>query len=262
MIGAAPFTKQLEDAYEAVKVYEADIVYVYSDFRTFGRHAGEFAGRDAFCASVADPLLKRGKTVFVTTFTYTTEGRFDVLRTQTKLGALNKWIVTAPGAKRSEHPLFSYSAIGPQADLVENVGKSAFGPDSVFARLHGKKTAFLYVGRPVSMGNTMLHHIEHLCGATYRVHKGFKTEVYRGEKYVGTDYTAFLRRRDVPGQTFSFEFKKAAAAMFNAGLVRQVGNEAELTNVSFHWYDQTADFLTNLFYRDQRVFIGGDFMQY
>ncbi len=256
------FTRTLMEAYEAVGAYEPDIVYVYSDFRTLGRHIDEFRTREDFCGAVAQPLLDRGKTVVISTFTYTATGRFDVLTTPTTIGALNKWILGVPGVKRSEHPLFSYAAIGPQASLVERIGKSAFGADSVFTRLHGRRAAFLYVGRPIALGNTMLHHIEQTCGATYRVHKAFNTEVYRGEQYVGTDYSAFLRRRDVPGETFEFTFRKAAARLQQMGLVKQVGSDADLTNISLHWLDRTADALTDMFYENPKIFILTDFIQY
>lgn len=250
------FPNVLEEAYRDVGVFEADIVYLYSDFRAFGVHVPEFESRNAFCDAVVEPLLRRGKTVLITTFTYTTEGRFDPGITGTKLGVMNKWILGAPGRRRSEHPIFSYAAIGPQAgDLVEGIGKGAFGHDSVFDRLYGRNAAFLYVGRPVWMGNTIIHHVEHWCGATYREHKIFGTEVYRGETYVGKDYSAFVRRRDVPGETFAFRFEEASARLFDKGLVRQVGNDRELTNISAHPYDATADFLMALFYQNPRIFI-------
>ena len=252
----------LADGYEAVGAYAAEVLYLYTDFRHLGMHMSEYQDRDDFCAAIAAPLLGRGKTIVLTTFTYTTEGRYDVLATPTRLGAMNKWILGRSGVRRSEHPLFSLAALGPQADLVVNVGKSAFGHDSVYARLRGRRTAFLHVGRPVRMGNTALHHVEQMCGATYRVHKGFRTAVYRGDEYVGTDYTAFLRRRDVTGQAFEFEFSRAAAQLVERGLVREVGSEHALSNISCYGYDTTLDFLCDAFYRDQRLFIQSDFMEY
>ena len=258
----SPFPRQLAEGYQQVGAYEPDILYVYSDFRTFGRHAVEFPDRTAFCDAILFPFIERGKTIVVSTFTYTSAGRFDVLTTPTRLGVLNKWILGAPEVRRSEHPIFSYGAIGPQSDLVENIGRSAFGAGSVFDRLLGRKAAFLYVGRPVWMGNTSLHHVEQMCGATYRIHKAFKTEVYRGERYVGTDYSAFVRRSDVEGNAFFFTFREAAERLFEAGRVRQVGVDADLTNISLHWYDQTIETLTGLFYRDPTIFIGSNFVQY
>lgn len=262
MTSTPPFSGAIADAYASVGIFAADIVYLYTDFRTLGAHSAEFSSRDAFCAAFVQPLLDRGKTVLTTTFTYTTEGRFDVDKTPTRLGAINKWFLKTPGVLRSEHPIFSYAAIGPQAaSLVETIGKSAFGHDSVFDRLYGRNASFLYVGRPVWMGNTIIHHVEQGCGATYRINKAFKTEVYRGDRYIGTDYSAFLRRRDVPGHTFAFRFEDAARQMFDAGLVRQVGDDKELTNISAHGYDAAAALLKRLFYANPNAFIDQPYIE-
>lgn len=256
------FQIMLDQAYEAVGAFEADILYVYSDFRNFGKHASAYLDRNHFCNAFIAPLLAQGKTVILTTFTYTADGRFDVLSTPTRLGAMNKWLLAQNGVRRSEHPLFSYAALGPQADLIENIGKCAFGRGSVFDRLYGKRAAFLHIGRPVTMGNTALHYVEHMCGATYRTHKAFRTEVFRGDEYVGTNYSAFLRRRDVPGELFAFDFSKAAKELYSKGIVRHVGSDQDLSNISCYWYDQTLDILCNLFYEDPTIFMKSNFIQY
>lgn len=262
MIQCTDFERMLREAYHAVGAYDADILYVYTDFRNFGYNAVGYPSRSDFCMAVVSPLLCAEKTIVITTFTYTVEGVFNLAGTRTKLGAMNKWILDQPGHIRSEHPLFSYAALGPAANLLVGVGKSAFGYDSVFHRLRGKRAAFLHIGRPVSMGNTAIHHVEHLCGATYRTHKAFHTKVFKGEQYIGTDYTAFLRRRDVPGENFEFDFSKASAALFEKGLIRQVGYDQDLSNISFYWYDDTIDILADMFYRNQKIFIKSDFICY
>ena len=254
--------EDLINAYESVGVLDADIIYIYSDFRTFGMQLEKFPNRQAFFQTFIDPFLERDKTIILTTFTYTTSGDFNTLTTPAKFGALNKWVLKQEDVLRSEHPLFSYAAIGPRAELIQHIGKSAFGRDSVFDRLLGQNTAFLYLGRPVSLGNTLLHHIEHLSGATYRIHKAFPTEVYRGEEFIGTNYTAFLRRRDVEEETFAFEFSKATQQLWDRGLIRQTGSDQDFTNISCLSYDHTADCLFELFSKDPTIFITSDFIQY
>lgn len=259
---SADFVKRLDEAYHSVGAYDADILYIYTDLRSFGTHAANYPSKNEFCKAVVSPLLNADKTIVLTTFTYTSEGIFNVNGTPTKLGAMNKWILDQPDHVRSEHPIFSYAALGPAAQFLKGIGKSAFGYDSVFHRLRGKRAAFLHIGRPVSLGNTALHHIEHLCGATYRTHKAFRTEVFRGEQYIGTDYTAFLRRRDVPEESFEFDFSRPAAALAGKGLIRQVGFDQELSNISFYWYDDTIDFLADMFNNNQRIFIKSDYICY
>ena len=230
--------------------------------RYFGKYLDLYENRSDFCKAVVAPLLERNKTIIMTAFTYTTEGIFDVYRTFTKLGAMNKWMLMQDGVARSEHPLFSYACMGPEKEIVENIGKSAFGHDSIFDRLKGANAAFLHIGRPVPVGNTAIHHVEQLCGATYRVPKAFKTQVYRGDQYVGTDYSAYLRRRDVPEQDFIFTFQPAAEKLFKEKMVRQVGDESTFSNISYYRYDETLSFLERCFYEDPTVFIKTDFVQY
>ena len=256
------FEEMLNHSYQEVGAFDADILYIYTDFRHFGTYAAGYKNRNEFCKAFVDQFLARGQTIVLTTFTYSVEGRFDVLNSRTKMGAMNKWILEQPGFRRSEHPLFSYAALGPEAGLVEGIGKSAFGYSSVFDRLKRRRTAFLHIGRPVSLGNTALHYVEHICGATYRTHKAFRTEVYRGEKYIGTNYSAFLRRRDVPDESFEFDFSKAAAKLYNKSLINQVGSDLDLSNISFYWYDQTIDCLLDMFYEDPRIFIKSNFIGY
>lgn len=256
------FERMLRQAYQSVGAFDADILYIYTDFRYFGASAAGYKNRNEFCNAIVAPLLECGKTIVLTTFTYTAEGRFDVLGSRTKLGAMNKWILEQTGFRRSEHPIFSYAALGPEAGLVEDIGKSAFGYDSVFERLQGRRAAFLHIGRPVSLGNTALHYVEHMCGATYRTHKAFRTEVFRGEEYVGTDYSAFLRRRDVPGESFEFDFSKSATELYNKKMINQVGYDQELSNISFYWYDQTIDCLLDMFYKNPRIFIKTNYAGY
>ena len=64
--------------------------------------------------------------------------------------------------ERSEHPIFSFVAIGKKRKIVKSVGKSAFGKKSVHSRLLNKNTFFLNFFRPLEKGNTLIHHIEQI----------------------------------------------------------------------------------------------------
>jgi len=253
----------LDQSYSKVGALESDIIYLYTDFRHFGGYLDQFQTRSDFCQAFVDSLINSGKTVVVTTFTYTTEGEFHVETTPTALGAMNKWVLSQQHRERSEHPIFSFAALGPRAkQLVKGIGKSAFGYDSVYDRLRNQKASFLHVGRPVSLGNTVLHHIEQICGATYRLNKGFRTKVFESGAYFGTDYTAFLRRRDVEGHAFKFTFQAAAERLRQEGLIRHVGSDDELSNISCYCYDETVRLLSQLFHERQDIFLDTPFMQY
>ena len=236
---------------------------MYSDLRGFATAVADDIKRDDLLQMLVDPLLQAGATLVTPTFTYTTSGRFEVTETQTRLGALNKWMLKQSEVRRSEHPLFSDAALGPQAEIVENVGKSAFGRSSVFDRLRDRHCGFLHLGHDLeTYGNTIVHYVEQQCGATYRIQKAFPTKVYRDGGYVGTDYTAFLRRRDVPLQDFATDFHKATDIMRDRGLLQEVGDAGALRHIIAYNYDESVELMAQLFYEDPNVFIGTEFIQY
>jgi aminoglycoside N3'-acetyltransferase len=261
MMNVNSLSEYFENAYREIGALNADILYIYSDFRYFGALTQNL-NRNEFCDAVIHPLLKYDKTIIIATFTYTADGVFSVYETRTKLGALNRWINENDKRVRSEHPIFSFAALGSKANLVLNIGKSAFGYDSIYHRIRGQSAAFLHIGRPVSMGNTALHYIEHICGATYRFHKAFRTKIYRGKDYIGTDYTAFVRRQDVIGEDFAFDFKVASRELEDRGLIKKVGDDRNLSSISFYWYDDVIDALADMFYKNQRLFIRSDYINY
>ncbi|MGB3739762.1 MAG: AAC(3) family N-acetyltransferase, partial [Pontixanthobacter sp.] len=244
-----------------VGIHEHGLAFIYTDLRSFGQAAAQFESREAFFRAIVDPLLQKGLTVLIPTFTYTTQGRFDIDATPSRLGAINKWMSRHPGALRSAHPLFSVAAIGPHSDIVQGIGKSAFGADGIFERMRNRNAAFLHVGRPVAIGNTCVHYVEQMCGATYRYQKAFDTEVYRGDLFVGTDYTALVRRRDVEGCDFDFGYRQDPATLAEGLGIREVGSNADFTNISCYDYDRTIEFFIRSFYADPNVFIRETFLE-
>lgn len=254
------FIDYFKQKFDLLNIYEYDVFYIYSDLRFFSQYLKFFSSKSEFCESIINLLLREGKTVVMTTFTYTTQGVFDVCSTKTSLGSMNKWILEREDHARSEHPLFSYSSLGTNKQIVSNIGKSAFGYDSIFHRLHKRNAAFLHIGRPVNMGNTSIHYIEQICGATYRYHKCFETKVFRKDCYIGTDYTAFLRKRDVVGEDFTFIFRLASEKLFKHGLLKEIGDPFE--NISIYPYDESINFLATQFYLNSNIFINSQYKNY
>lgn len=251
----------ISSAFDQIGAYDAEFIYLYSDLRYFAKFLPLFDSKNDLCQDLVDLFLKRGKTVLTTTFSYTAEGNFEVLETPTTLGVINKWFLRGQG-KRSEHPMYSYAAIGPNQQFLEGIGKSAFGKHSVFDRLTGKKAGFLHLGRPVEMGNTALHFVEQSCGATYRYNKCFATKVFNGGKYIGTDYSVNVRKLNVPGEDFVYDFRKATLLMRQKGLIQEIGDSSNLSNISFYCYDASIDFLVDQFYKDETIFVNSTYRNY
>ena len=260
------------ESYDDLKISDYDFCYVYSDLRAFASEMNNKFEKNKFCSSIITPLLKLNKTIIIPTFTYTIDGVFDVETTPTKLGALNSWILSQSEMKRSEHPMFSFAALGPKSEIVENCGKSAFGYDSIHERLRKKKCCFLNIGRSLESGNTLVHNVEQSCGATYRYNKCLKTKVLKNKKFFNSNYNAFLRRLDIPDNDVKINFIEASKNIFDSGIVKHVSLNSKnldsaskndsLSSIFLYDYDKTRDILVDLFNKNISVFISKPFVQY
>lgn len=232
-----------------------DILYVYSDFRELGKYKPSSLSKRDFLRQVVQILLQNVSTVIIPTFTYTTSGIFDVKSTPTRLGALNAHFLEESSIVRSEHPLFSFASIGAHSKLIKNVGKSAFGIDSVFERLLSNNVAFLYMGRPVRLGNTMVHYVEQLNNVSYRYEKSFGTRVYENESFIGSNYSAFVRKRDNLENSYEFSFEKATQELFKKKIVKEARITNDFSNLSLIAYDELFKELNTLINMDKSVFL-------
>ena len=232
-----------------------EFIYIYSDLREFGRGVTSRNEKENFLGELLDELLRTGCTIVIPAFSYTDTGNFYVNSTRTNLGALNNFIQKDSRSIRSEHPLFSFSAIGPKADFLKNIGKCSFGSDSVFSRLIGRRATFLNIGRPIAYGNTLVHFVEDQNDAYYRFHKHFDTKVFLDGNLIGSDYSAFLRRRDIPNKTFEINFALAANEIYLRGQVANIGEPESFSGLFQYDYDRTLEILSDLFMSNPEAFI-------
>jgi len=248
-------THYLDSKLANFKVSRYEILYIYSDLRELGKYKSASESKQEFLQQIIEVLLRNVSTVITPTFTYTTSGIFEVLRTPTRLGALNAHFLQDKSVERSEHPLFSYASIGEHSYLTKNIGKSAFGIDSIFERLLSRKAAFLYIGRPVRLGNTIIHFVEQLNNADYRFEKIFETKVYDNGKFIGDDYSAFVRKRDNLKNTYGFSFKKATEVLIQKKLIQQTWLTNDFSNLSLLPYSEVFEELDSLIKKDIGVFL-------
>ena len=256
------YTKYLNEAYKEVGATDYDVLFLYFDLRAWSVNAPLFPSRDSFLQSVIQPFLDRNITVVIPTFTFTDQGEFHVEKTQTRLGAMNKWFVSFDGAVRSNHPLFSFAAIGPLAAMLNQTGKSAFGVKSVYDLFQHTRAAFLHIGIPMHLGNSFIHYVEQLCGASYRYHKVYKTLVYNKGDYIGTDYSAFVRRLDNIKDDYKATYKKVNHNLFDSKLVKEVGESNKFLNISCYPFSETLELFVDLYYKDPCIFIKTNFKEY
>lgn len=256
------YKNHIQTSLVEVGALEYDVIFLYVDLRAFSMNAVLFEDKSRFMEAFIAPFIQRNKTVVIPAFSYTMEGEFHVESTPTHLGAMNKWFLSFEGVVRSSHPMFSFAAIGPKASTLFETGKSAFGVKSVYDLYQNEKAAFLHIGIPIPLGNSFLHYIEQLCGASYRYNKVYKTKVFRQGEYIGTDYSAMVRRLDNPKDDYRASFEKISNRLFEHKLIREVGNAKGLLNFSCYPMGDAIDLLVDWFYQDPCIFIRTEYKEY
>ena len=133
--------RELNKIFTKSGIYKSKYIYIYSDFILFFKSFKKDHKKKVI--SLLELFTKKGITCIIPSFSYTTSGKFDVIKTPSKVWFLGNFIIKNFKFERSEHPLFSYVAIGQNKKIVKNIGKSAFGEKSVHSRLFNKKCFFL-----------------------------------------------------------------------------------------------------------------------
>jgi len=228
-------------------------VYIYSDFRFFLSENKK--NTEKFMKSFVEFFLKNNQTIIVPTFSYSKK-RFDTKTTRSSVGFFSNYILKLKGTLRSEHPMFSYAAYGPSKKIVNKIGKSAFGKDSVHERLLFNSCGYLHFGRKLIDGNTIAHHVEQNLAANYRFEKVFQTKVYKNKKYIGTNYSAYVKKNFNKSSLFSF--KKVARKMEKGGFISKMNNEKNLKSIFYYSYDEIYFFLHKLYLLDNKIFLKHD----
>jgi aminoglycoside N3'-acetyltransferase len=242
--------KKLDKFFFESGLYQSKYIYIYSDFRIFFSF---YKVKSNFhVKKILELFTKKGITCVVPAFSYTTEGKFNVKKTKSGLGFLSNFILKNLNHERSEHPLFSFIAIGKNKRIVRNIGLSAFGKNSLHERLYKKNAFFLNFFRPIEQGNTLVHHIEQINKAEYRFDKRFNTRVYKNNKFIKTGYRAYLRKF-VDNKDHFFTFKKLLKKIKNKRLFHEI--KLYNSGVKVYNYDKFYDELNYFYSQDNEIFI-------
>jgi len=242
--------KKLDKFFLDSGLYNSKYIYIYSDFRIFFDF---YSSRpNYYVKKILELFTKKNITCIVPSFSYTTEGKFDVKKTKSGVGFLSNFILKNIDHERSEHPLFSFIAIGKNKKIVKNIGFSAFGKNSVHQRLYKKKTSFLNFFRPLINGNTLVHHIEQINKAKYRFDKKFNTQVYKNNKFLKTGYRAYLRKF-INKKEHSFTFHKVLKKIKKENLFTSI--KLSNSNVTIYDYDKFYNTLNEIYLKNNKIFI-------
>lgn len=241
---------ELNKIFKKTEIYQANYIYIYSDFRYFFNFNKKNPKKSV--KSFLELFTKKGITCVIPAFSYTTSGNFIVENTKSKVGFLANHLMRNFKYERSEHPLFSYVSIGNNKKIVKNVGKSAFGKNSVHSRLHKKKTVFLNLFRPLKDGNTLVHHIEQKNNANYRFNKRFNTKVIKNKKNLGSNFKAYVRKFKNK-KDHVFTFKKIYKDLLNKDFMKRFTYKNE--KIFVYDYDEFYDYLEKKYNENNNIFI-------
>jgi aminoglycoside 3-N-acetyltransferase len=172
MIGA------LADEWKNAGVKEGDVLLVHSNIkRTFKRYLKQ--GVKLSPHDILDSFLNAvgpSGTLMLPLFNFDFASgvAFDINKTPSQMGALTEAARMHPLSVRTGHPIYSFAAIGSEAERFKNVDNySGYGIDSPFAMLREMNGKIAVLDLPDQNSMTFYHHVEEMHEVDYRYFKEF-----------------------------------------------------------------------------------------
>lgn len=201
MADASDAPRLLAEAWRQAGLREGDLLLIHSSIsRTLRnlRQGGVEAGPEVVLESFRHAVGCDGTVVLpLFNFDFTHGHQFDIRDTPSQMGALTEAGRTSPEAVRTGHPIYSFAALGRQANEFRGVvNRSGYGEDSPFGIIHrlGGKIAVLDLPDLNSM--TFYHYVEEMEAVPYRYHKEF-SGTYVDADGTSTERTFSLFVRDL-----------------------------------------------------------------
>ena len=247
-------TSNIIKAFNKSKIYNYDIVYIYSDLRYFLLKNKKDPIK--FVEDIIQYFLENNITLIIPTFSYSKK-IFDINKSTSKLGFLSNYILSRKDSLRSVHPIFSYASIGKKKSILKNIGKSAFGSDCLYSRLIFKNACCLHLGRSLKKGNTLVHHIEQNYKASYRFDKNFKIDLYKNTKKVllKTNYKAYVKKMNLNKDLTEFTFDKVLKKLYKEKFIHHYGDDKNFNNIDIYSFDKIYLYLHLYYLENKNIFI-------
>jgi aminoglycoside N3'-acetyltransferase len=122
---------------------------------------------------------------------------FDIRSTPSQMGALTEIGRIYPGSVRTGHPIYSFVAIGKNADLFRDLdNESGYGSDSPFALLKSLDGKIGSLDLEDQNSMTYYHYVEEMHNVPYRYFKEF-SGTYIDRNGISTNRTYKLFVRDI-----------------------------------------------------------------
>ncbi len=176
---------------------QSDTIVVHTSYKSLG---GVEGGVDTVI-DVMQELMGKNGTVMFPAFNFqswTETHYFDILETPSKMGMITEQARLRPYAKRTPHPIYSFSVLGARAEeFSQTEDVEAYGPNSAFALFHKLNATIISIGLDFNNSFSMHHYIEYNVGCNYRRVKEF-AGIYMGydRKPQMKVYSMFVRAHD------------------------------------------------------------------
>lgn len=189
--------KQLLDGFKKTGVHPGETIIVHTSYKSLG---GVEGGAETVI-DVMRELVGSNGTVMFPAFNFqswTETHYFDVIETPSKMGMITELARVRPDAKRTPHPIYSFSVWGARADEFSKTDDTeAYGPKSAFALFHKINGTIVSIGLDFNSTFSLHHYVEYNTGCDYRRVKEFSGI------YVGYDrkpqiktYSMFVRKNE------------------------------------------------------------------
>ncbi len=191
--------ESLADEWREAGVQDGDVLLVHSSLkRTLSRymqHQIKITPQDILSSFLTAVGTSGTLLLPLFNFDFPKGVPFDIRHTPSQMGALTEAARLHPLAVRTGHPIYSFAAIGHNADQFSGIDNfSGYGGDSPFALLREMNGKIAVLDLPDQHSMTFYHYIEEVHGVDYRYHKTFTGEYTdaSGRKEIRT-YGLFVR---------------------------------------------------------------------
>ena len=221
--GAVEFGDIVE-ALRAVGVQRGGILNVHSRLFTIGLLRGAASPAEIpqiYLRALREVLGDEG-TIVVPTYT-TSFGRlgtpFVYETSPSEMGLFSEHVRTAPGSRRTLHPIQSLAALGAQAEaLTKDLPRWNVGYDTIWDRMLHRGAHVVTLGIPFRQCMSFVHQVEFLACVPYLYHKMLRGDVsIGGARATQNFYIAvrYLRR------AIAYDLSRVEADLYAASAVRQ-----------------------------------------
>ena len=199
--------EDIAKALDTIGVRRGDVMFSHLSLGSLGLPTG--CRTSAEICSVVHEGVRRvlgpTGTFVVPTYTYSfTDGEdYDSVTSPSKTGPFPEYFRNASGVIRSNDPIFSVAAEGPEAnELIYNLPPSSFGPDCIYERMMKLGGINANFGLDIEF-NTFVHFVEEMEQVSYRYNKSF-TSQYINDKGIENTKTYDMYVRDIENNVLAY----------------------------------------------------------